>query len=149
MPKSHIQISLGYPLPLAHGIKISGPYTGAQTCQISPNLPGLLSLPPPPQVFCAAGTTYSLVEFCLIMPHTTRCSVRQAYKATYGCIQFLVVLVPVILLSLCLHYLHENRNSSLLVRVGTALKSVRMLPLEMRSETFIVLLFKPMLALFS
>ena len=44
------------------------------------------------------------------------CAAATGLKANF-CMRSLVVLVLVILLSLCLHYLHENRQNSLL-RIG-------------------------------
>ena len=45
MPKFYIQIYVGYPSPMIS--RYQATYTGAQKCQIRPNLPGFLSLPPP------------------------------------------------------------------------------------------------------
>ena len=79
----HERAQIPYPditgLCPAHDIKISDRITGTQKCQISLKLACFLSLPPPPQIFCAAarhiyGHLRSMHCVCFRL-HAARCIV--------------------------------------------------------------------------
>ena len=94
VPKPHIQISPGCTPPMIS--RYQAAYTGAQKCQITLKLPCFLSLPPSPQIFCAAARHIYMGIYGQCIMYASGCTLPAAlycwagqYASPYRCLQFL------------------------------------------------------------